>query len=188
MAALTRPNTPQAPAPAERPAQPSSDRHQAIALNPAIKAAWRTGMASGAGWIHDQPDSILIAIDSNITNFQYITAGFALFPQALAAARPEHRLSTRTGGGERFGRHMRDHQQIARRPISHHRGDEACRIIFWVQHQAGFSRVGHGGSLAHRRRSPIFIDELSRSMMTNARQTQFASLYGGLGATNGLAC
>jgi hypothetical protein len=81
---------------------------------------------SGANWRHADEQSIGIAIDANVGDFQDMAAGLALFPKPVAGAGKENHFAGTPRERKRFGIHESEHQHIAGGFILDDGGDQAA--------------------------------------------------------------
>jgi hypothetical protein len=100
-------------------------------------------MAGGAVGPGNDPDRVLITIDSHLDNVQKMTAAFAFLPQFAATARMEMHGSRRSRCRQRFGIHKTNHQDGSVSRIRDNGAQQPVAIIFGVQLKAGFARPIH---------------------------------------------
>jgi hypothetical protein len=81
---------------------------------------------SGADWRHADEQSIGIAIDANVGDFQDMVAGLALFPKPVARPGKEDYFARAARQFERVGIHESEHQHIAGGFILDDGGDQAA--------------------------------------------------------------
>ena len=81
---------------------------------------------SGADWRRADEQSIGIAIDANVGDFQDMAAGLALFPEFVTRPGKEDYFARTARQFERFGVHESEHQHIAGGFILDDGGDQAA--------------------------------------------------------------
>ncbi len=100
---------------------------------------------AGSDGIDTDEQSVGIAIDANVGNFQDVAAGLALFPKPVAGAGKENHFAGTPRERKRFGVHESEHQHIAGGFILDDGGDQAaCLIERYLMVAMGVSRKVHG--------------------------------------------
>ena len=102
------------------------------------EAIFVAGRACGPG---DNPERVLVAIDSHVDDAQDIAGRLPLLPKRAPAAGPEMRLSGITGKRQRLRVHMREHQHLPRIGIGDDGSDEAVHVISGIKDEARFAFV-----------------------------------------------
>jgi hypothetical protein len=78
---------------------------------------------TGSDGIDADEKSVGIAINANVSDFQNMAAGLALFPKLVAGTGKEDHFAGALGERERFGIHETEHQDVATRFILDNGGD-----------------------------------------------------------------
>jgi len=81
---------------------------------------------AGPDGIYANEKGVGVAIDANVRDFQYMTAGLALFPKLVARAGKEDDFAGASGERKRFGIHEAKHQDVAGRFVLDNGGDQAA--------------------------------------------------------------
>jgi hypothetical protein len=120
---------------------------------------------AGSDGIDADEQSVGIAIDANVGNFQDMAAGLALFPKFAARAGKENHFAGTLREGKRFGTHEAQHQYFAARFILDNSGDQTAWLIERDFHIGSFTKkvavkIKNRWALLRQRAKSVLISDL----------------------------